>query len=187
MSDEILSEQEWRERHSADAEHWSEWADRFPHGMVPSAAFVTLRADRDRLAARVTDLEAFVRDQEINNLRAEVDRLRAALQEALETIGEMAEGAVADRREHLRLVEQTKQERAALMAEIQRCIETAPNADARTAYEWIAEFFGRLEPCPACWERGLRVCACPASAPQREPEPRGPLTDPWRKKARCGS
>lgn len=185
MSDPILTPDEW-------AEFFGVLCRDGIDGIYTAAEKLelherALRADRDRLAARVTDLEAFVRDQEINNLRAEVDRLRAALQEALETIGEMAEGAVADRREHLRLVEQTKQERAALMAEIQRCIETAPNADARTAYEWIAEFFGRLEPCPACWERGLRVCACPASAPQREPEPRGPLTDPWRKKARCGS
>ena len=72
-----------------------------------------------------------------------VEELEVELDEAHQIIGEQAHALVADRREYLALTaacEMYLRERDAIVAEIHRCVEAAPNADAKTAYEWLATF-----------------------------------------------
>ena len=75
-----------------------------------------------------------------------VDDLEVELDEAHQIIGEQAHALVADRRDHLALIalhERVEQEYDAVRTEVLRCVEAAPNDEARTAYQWIATFIER--------------------------------------------
>lgn len=45
--DPLADYYDWRDKHAADVAYWTDWAQRFPKGMVPSEAFLAVLAALD--------------------------------------------------------------------------------------------------------------------------------------------